>query len=101
MQKFKIIKTKLNSWHPKYMQNFKTKLEVKISILLHGMKRANLKTISFILRRHSSCKSKEEELPWFFQIVIFFSNYLKTEKIWIDSLLPSSSLLILERARLL
>lgn len=27
-----IFKTVLNSWHPKYMQNFKTKLEVKISI---------------------------------------------------------------------
>lgn len=84
------------------MQNFKTKLEVKISILLHGMKRANLKTISFILRRHSSCKSKEEGVAMkFLSNSHFFSNYLKTEKIWIDSLLPSSSLLILERARLL
>lgn len=89
----------LNSWHPKYMQNFKTKLEVEMSILLHGMKIANLKTISFIFKKtlklvkgrrscHNSSKSH-------------FSNYLKTEKIWIDSLLPSSSLLILERARLL
>lgn len=96
-----ISKTVLNSWHPKYMQNFKTKLEVKISILLHGMKRANLKTISFILRRHSSCKSKEEGVAMILSNSHFFSNYLKTEKIWIDSLLPSSSLLILERARLL